>query len=89
MTCTVDLPDPTEALTWFTIKILPRLMPSLLLLSLLPLPPQFLLGNVGNPLLALLAPACVVLATGIAWILWGVLYGVINLITIARKTFSR
>jgi len=87
-TCAIDLQEPTEALLWFMIKLLPNVMLILFLVSLLPLPPQFLLGNVGSLLFASLAPACVVLATGIAWILWGMILGVVNLITTVRRRFG-
>ncbi len=88
LTCVIDLPDPTEALRWFTFRVLPKVMLILFLLSLLPLPPQFLLGNVGSPLFASLVPACVVLATGIAWILWEMILGVVSLITTVRRIFG-
>ncbi|KAF8325172.1 PGAP1-like protein-domain-containing protein [Cantharellus anzutake] len=81
----LDLLDPIEALEQFTVTVLLKIIPGLFLLSLLPLPSQFLLGNSGDPLFAFLAPAFIIVATGATWALFGTIYSIVRLLTAIRR----
>lgn len=66
-------PHPLESLSHFTINRLPWVSFALTVVSLLPLPSYFLLGNQGYTLFSPLAGICVILATGLVWTMWGIL----------------
>lgn len=76
--------DPTEALLLFTTRQLPVLAGVLTIASVLPLPHYALLGNAGEPILAPLAPLCLVMATGVAWMFWGAVFWLVRGLSIAR-----
>lgn len=61
---------------------------ALTILSLLPLPPYVLLGNAGEVIFGPLTPVFSVLATGVAWIMWGTIWGIVILVGEARKALA-
>lgn len=62
----------TASLGYFASSTLPMLLPLSLLLSLLPLPANFWLGNSGEMFFVMLAPLILLLATGAVGIVCGV-----------------
>lgn len=80
-----DFPDPTLALLKASTKELPLIASVLTFLAILPLPRYALLGNSGELELAWLPALCLFFATGLVWIYWWILLGVIKVLTFVRK----
>jgi hypothetical protein len=68
-----------------TAKELPACAVLLTVLAVLPLPKYALLGNGGEIMLAGLPAACLFFATGVVWMLWGILACLLRCLTFARK----
>ncbi|KAH9948731.1 GPI-inositol-deacylase [Amylocystis lapponica] len=66
-------PSVSAALTYFTLRTLPVLLPLSFIISLLPLPAGLWLGNRGEALFAVLAPLLLLVATGAVGIVSGIL----------------
>ncbi|KAI0275434.1 PGAP1-like protein-domain-containing protein [Gloeopeniophorella convolvens] len=67
------MPSVTESLSRFASQTIPWLMAATFALSLLPLPPDFILGNQGDFFFSPLAPHILVLVTVLVIISWWVL----------------
>ena len=64
------MPSVSETLSLFTRETLPRLMGVAFVVSLLPLPQDYVLGNGGEIVFALLAPLILFLVTGMVTVSW-------------------
>ncbi|KAJ7044755.1 PGAP1-like protein-domain-containing protein [Mycena alexandri] len=71
------LPSVEESLALFTGKPLRRLLFFSVLLSAVPLPERFYLGNRGEPLFSAIAPLLLLIATGFVCVSWWVLQALI------------
>lgn len=83
------MPSVSESLSIFTRETLPRLLGATLVLSLLPLPKDYVLGNGGEVIFALLSPLVLLIATGLVAVSWWVLCVVMWPIRKAGRFLSR
>ena len=60
----------SESLDTFTRTTLPRLLGAAVVISLLPLPRDYVLGNAGEAIFALHAPLVLLIATGLVSMSW-------------------
>jgi len=81
-----DFADPTVALLRASATELPACAALLTFLAILPLPEYALLGNGGEVLFAGLPAACLFLAVGVVWMLWGIVTCILRALVFARKT---
>ena len=84
-----SIPSVSESLFSFTRGTLPRLMGATLVISLLPLPEDYVLGNAGEIFFAPLAPLLLLLATGFVAVNWYVLCALMWPIRKARRVLPR
>ena len=70
MHITAPMPSVSETLSLFTRETLPRLLGAAFVVSLLPLPQDYVLGNGGEVVFALLAPLILLLVTGMVTVSW-------------------
>lgn len=64
------MPSVSETLSHFTRETLPRFLCVSFVVSLLPLPKDYLLGNRGEVFFAFLTPVTLFLATGLVTVSW-------------------
>jgi glycosylphosphatidylinositol deacylase len=67
------MPSVSETLSLFIRETLPRLLGVACVVSLLPLPQDYVLGNGGEVVFALLAPVIILLTTGLITVSWWVI----------------
>jgi len=68
--CKAPVPGVAETLSLFVRGILSRLLGVSLVVSLLPLPRDYVLGNSGEVFFALLTPLILLLVTGLVIVSW-------------------
>jgi len=83
------MPSVSESLSAFTRGTLPRLLGATLVISLLPLPKDYVLGNGGEVFFSLLAPLLLLLATGLVTVSWWALCVLLYPIRKTRRLFTR
>jgi len=64
------MPSVSETISLFTRETLPRLLGVAFVISLLPLPQDYVLGNEGEVVFALLTPLILLLSTGLVIVSW-------------------
>jgi glycosylphosphatidylinositol deacylase len=69
----VSVPNVQKSLTMFITKTLPKLMLVSLVVAVMPLTENYYLGTRGQPILALLAPMLLFIATGAVCVSWWIL----------------
>jgi hypothetical protein len=67
------MPTVHQSISRFSLKTLPKLLVGSFVVSYVPLPESYYLGNGGDCLFALAAPVLMLLATGLVFIIWWVL----------------
>lgn len=67
------MPSVSETISLFTRETLPRLLGVAFVISLLPLPQDYVLGNEGEIVFALLTPLILLLSTGLVIISWWII----------------
>ncbi|KAI9459683.1 PGAP1-like protein-domain-containing protein [Lactarius psammicola] len=83
------MPSVSESLSIFTRETLPRLLGATLVISLLPLPKDYVLGNEGEVAFAPLTPLVLLIATGLVTVSWWVLCIVMWPIRKAGRVLTR
>jgi glycosylphosphatidylinositol deacylase len=79
----------SESFDTFTRTTLPRLLAAAGVISLLPLPRDYVLGNAGEAIFALHAPLVLLVATGLVSVSWYALCIVMWLLHKARRILAR
>ena len=87
--CTAPVPSVSESLSLFVRSILFRLLGVSFVVSLLPLPQDYVLGNSGEVFFALLAPLIILLVTGLIIVSWWAIRIVMFPIRILAHNFAR
>ena len=64
------MPSVSETISLFTRETLPRFLGFAIVISLLPLPRDYVLGNEGEVVFALLTPLILLLSTGLVVVSW-------------------
>lgn len=83
------MPSVSESLAIFTRRTLPQLLVATFVISLLPLPQDYVLGNRGEILFAPYTPLVLLIATGLVVISWWALCVVMLPIRKARCILTR
>ncbi|KAN0118085.1 PGAP1-like domain containing protein [Russula decolorans] len=83
------VPSVSETLSLFVRGILPRLLGVSFVVSLLPLPRDYVLGNSGEVFFALLTPLILLLVTGLVIVSWWAISMVMFTIRILAHNFAR
>lgn len=83
------MPSVFETLSLFIRETLPRLLGVSVVLSLLPLPHDYLLGNRGEVVFALLTPLILLLTTGLVVVSWLAISIIMFPIRILGRNFAR
>ena len=83
------MPSVSESLAIFTRRTLPQLLVATFVISLLPLPKDYVLGNGGEVLFAPYTPLVLLIATGLVVISWWVLCVVMLPIRKSRRILTR
>ena len=83
------MPSVSEVLSLFVRGILSRLLGVSIIVSLLPLPRDYILGNSGEIFFALLAPLILLLATGLVIVSWWAIRVVMFPIRILARNLAR
>lgn len=83
------MPSVSETLSLFVRGILFRLLGVSFVVSLLPLPQDYVLGNSGGIFFALLTPFILLLVTGLIIVSWWVILIVMFPIRILARNFAR
>jgi GPI inositol-deacylase len=83
------MPSVSETLSLFIRGTLPRLLGVSFILSLLPLPHDYVLGNGGEVVFALLTPLILLLTTGLVVVSWWAISIIMIPIQILGRNFAR
>jgi len=87
--CKAPVPSVPEALSLFVRGILSRLLGVSFVVSLLPLPRDYVLGNSGEVFFALLTPLILLLVTGLVIVSWWAIGMVMFPIRILVRNLAR
>jgi hypothetical protein len=87
--CKASAPSVSETLSLFVRGTLPRLLGVSFVVSLLPLPRDYVLGNSGEVFFALLTPLILLLVTGLVIVSWWAICIVIFPIRILARNLAR
>jgi hypothetical protein len=87
--CKASVPSVPEALSLFVREILSRLLGVSFVVSLLPLPRDYVLGNSGEVFFALLTPLILLLVTGLVIVSWWAICMVMFPIRILIRNLTR
>jgi glycosylphosphatidylinositol deacylase len=87
--CKAPVPSVSETLSLFVRRILSRLLGVSFVVSLLPLPRDYILGNSGEVFFALLTPLILLLVTGLVIVSWWAICMVMFLIRILARNLAR
>ena len=79
----------SESLDTFTRSTLPRLLGTAVVISFIPLPRGYVLGNAGEAIFALHAPLVLLIATGLVSVSWWALYIAMWPLRKSRRVLAR
>src|SRR5216684_4618290 len=89
LNCKAPVPSVPKTLSLFVRETLSRLLGVSFVVSLLPLPQDYVLGNSGEVFFALLTPLIILLVTGLVIVSWWAIYMIMYPIRILARNFSR
>lgn len=87
--CKVPVPSVSETLSLFVRRILSWLLGVSFVVSLLPLPRDYVLGNSGEVFFALLTPLIILLVTGLVVVSWWAICIVMLPIRLLARNLAR